>query len=85
MGKGFWGKCIWAERRDGTCRNRPERSGRYNAWIDVATGKPSHAQGHGTATGRLDAVSLSHLRYVYVISGLGGNETSALDGRNDCA
>lgn len=24
---------------------------------------------HGTATGRLDAVSISHPRYVYVISG----------------
>lgn len=32
---------------------------------------------HGTATGRLDAVFFSHPRYVYVISGLGGNEASA--------
>ena len=43
MAKGFWGNRIWAERRDGTCRNRPEESVRYRVWIDLATGKPSHA------------------------------------------
>ena len=32
----------------------------------------------GTASGRLDGVSSSHPRYVYVISGLGGDEASAV-------
>lgn len=69
------------QEQGGTGRTRPETSVRYRVWIDVATGKPSQAEAtqHGTATGRLDAVSLcSHPGHVYVISGLGGNEASAV-------